>query len=90
MNTTKTEFIMFGSKDQLGKCSMKEIHIAGDKIQNISVIRYLGGYLDEGVRFSTHVMTKCRTAMLNYLRIKSICKYLNKDATKILVLSLVI
>jgi len=39
MNTTKTEFIMFGSKAQLGKCSTKEIDIAGDKIPNVSVIR---------------------------------------------------
>jgi hypothetical protein len=57
MNTTKTEFIMFGSKAQLGKCSIKEIDIAGDKIQNVSVIIYLGAFLDEGLRFSTHVKT---------------------------------
>jgi len=90
MKTTKTEFIMFGSKAQLGKCSTKEIDIAGDKIPNVSVIRYLGAYLDEGLKFSTLVKTKCRTAMLNYFRIRNIRKYLTQDATKILVLSLVI
>ena len=63
MNTAKTEFIMFGSKAQLGKCPTKEIDIVGDKIPNVSVIRYLGAYLDEGLKFSTHVKTKGRTVM---------------------------
>jgi len=63
MNTAKTEFIMFGSKAQLGECPTKEIDIFGDKIPNVSFIRYLGAYLDEGLKFSTLVTTKCRTAM---------------------------
>jgi len=90
MNTIKTEFIMFGSKAPLSKCSTKEIDIAGDTIPNVSVIRYLGAYLDEGIKFSTRVKSNCRTAMLNYFRIKNIRKNLTQDATKILVLSLVI
>ena len=50
MNTSKTEFIMFGSKAQLNKCSTNEIDIAGDKVQSVSVIRYLGAYLDETLK----------------------------------------
>ena len=61
---------MFGSKAQLSKCSTKDIDIAGDKIPNESVIRYRGAYLDEGLKFLTHVKTKCRTAMLNIFRIQ--------------------
>jgi len=90
ISTTTTEFIMFGSKAQLSKWSTKQIDKAGDKIPNVTVIRYVGAYLDEGLKFSTHVKTKCRTAMLNYFRIKNIRKYLTQDSTKILVLSLVI
>jgi len=90
MNTTITEFIMFGSKAQLGKWSTKQIDKAGDKIPNVTVIRYLGAYLDQGLKFSTHIKTKCRTAMLNYFRIKNIRKYLTQDSTNNLVLSLVI
>ena len=90
MNTSKTEFIMFGGKAQLNKCSTKVINIAGDIIQSEKYIRYLGAFLDETLNFKEHIKRKCRTAMINYLRIKSIRKYLTKDATEILVLSLVI
>ena len=90
LNTSKTEFIMFGSRPQLNKCRTKNIEIAGDKIESESCIRYLGAYLDETLNFKEHIKRKCRTAMLNYLKIKSIRKYLTAEATEILVLSLVI
>ena len=90
MNTSKTEFIMFGSRQQLNKCSTKEINIIDDRIQSARYVRYLGAYLDETLNLKVHIKTKCRAAMLNYLRIKSIRKYLTKNATETLVLSLVI
>lgn len=90
MNTSKTEFIIFGSKQQLDKCNTSEIDIAGDLIQSESCIRYLGAFLDQTLTFKEHIKRKCRVAMLNYSRIKSIRKYLSKEATEILVLSLVI
>jgi hypothetical protein len=70
MNTTKTEFIEFGSKHQLSKCSLDKINIAGDEIESKNCIRYLGAYLDEHLNFKDHVKRKCRTAMFNYLKIK--------------------
>ncbi len=90
MNTSKTEFIMFGSRQQLDKCNIKQINIASDYIEVESCIRYLGAFLDETLTFKEHVKRKCRTAMLNYLKIKNIRKYLTKEATEIVVLSLVI
>lgn len=90
MNTSKTEFIMFGSRQQLCKCDTKTICIAGDEVKSGSCIRYLGAFLDETLNFKEHVKRKCRTAMLNYFRIKSIRKYLTKEAAETLVLSLVI
>ena len=90
MNASKTEFIVFGSRPQLNKCTTEEITVCGDKIKSQSSIRYLGAFLDETLNFKEHVKRKCRTAMLNYFTIKSTRKYLTKDATEILVLSLVI
>ena len=90
MNASKTEFIMFGSRPQLNKCQSKEIDIAGDTVKAEKCIRYLGAYLDETLNFKEHIKIKCRTAMYNYLKIKNIRKYLTKEATEILVLSLVI
>lgn len=90
MNGSKTEFIMFGSRQQLAKCSTRVVDIAGDQIERQECIRYLGAFLDETLKFKEHVRRKCRTAMINYFKIKSIRKYLTKEATEILVLSLVI
>jgi hypothetical protein len=90
MNTSKTEFIMFGSRQQLNKCSTKEINIAGDSVKSVACVRYLGAFLDETLSFKDHIRTKCRTAMMNFLRIKSIRRYLTKEATEILVLTLVV
>jgi hypothetical protein len=55
MNSSKTEFILFGSKQQLEKCSVTEINIAGDNIKSVNCIRYLGAFLDENLTFKDHV-----------------------------------
>ena len=89
MNSSKTEFITFGSSQQLEKCHLKSICINGDKINSEESIRYLGAFLDQTLNFKEHVKRKCRTAMLNYLRIKRIRKYLTKEAAEILVIALV-
>ena len=90
MNNSKTEFILFGSRQQLTKCSTNKINICGDIVKSQSYIKYLGAFLDESLSFKEHVKTKCKAAMLNYLKIKSIRKYLTREATETLVLSLVI
>lgn len=56
----------------LGKCSTKTIDIAGDTVKREPVIRYLGAFLNESLNFEDHVKRKCRTAMINYLRIKRV------------------
>jgi hypothetical protein len=90
MNSSKTEFIMFGSRQQLDKCVSTSINIANDNIEKQKYIRYLGAFLDESLNFKEHIKRKCRTAMLNFFKIKSIRKYLTREATEILCLSLVI
>ena len=90
MNNSKTEFIMFGSRKQLDKCVTESVVIINDAIPKQKFIRYLGAFLDETLNFKEHITRKCRTAMLNYFKIKSIRKYLTSEATEILVLSLVV
>ncbi|CAG2186089.1 unnamed protein product [Mytilus edulis] len=90
MNNAKTEFILFGSRHQLSKCQTKEIIICGDVIKSKTCIRYLGAFLDETLNFKDHITKKCKTAMMNYYKIKCIRSYLSKEATETLVLSLVI
>ncbi len=46
MNASKTEFIMFGRRQQLDKCNIKKINVAGDNV-DVSSFRYLGAFLDK-------------------------------------------
>ena len=66
MNSTKTEFILFGHKTQLKKC------VVGETVERSSDIKYLGVWLDESLNLKLHIKKKCRIAMLNLQRIKLI------------------
>ena len=51
MNPSKTEFIYFGSKQQLEKCFNNDLDVVGDLIIRSHTIRYLGTYLDENLNY---------------------------------------
>ena len=70
MNHTKTEFILFGSRQQLVKCTVQSLTVNDCDIPRVNVITYLGAYLDESLTLKTHIRNKCRIAMANYHRIK--------------------
>ena len=90
MNSTKTEFILFGNKKQLQKCETKSITVAGEIVQKTSKIKYLGVQLDESLSMKSHIANKCRVAMLNIQRIKFIRPSLSVETCQTLVQGLVI
>ena len=90
MNPTKTEFIYFGHHLQLRKCSEEQINVAGEEIGRSTCIKYLGAYLDEGLTFKRHVAAKCKAAMGNLLKTRSIRHLLDESTVINLCLSLCI
>ena len=80
---------MFGHHSQLKKYETKTIQISDVKIPKVDIIRYLGAWLDNNLSFKHHVMKKCQVAMWNFLRIRSIRKYLTKEACETLVIGVV-
>ena len=90
MNTAKTEFIYFGNQCQLDKCKADTINVAGDLILRTNSIKYLGVQMDSNLNLKQHITNKCRSAMFNFLRIKSIRHLLDEDTTSSLCLSLCI
>ena len=46
LNESKTDFIYFGSKHQLKKCTFDKININSETIQRSDTVKYLGGHLD--------------------------------------------
>ena len=89
MNNAKTEFILFGSRQQLRKCTTKSLSANGKEISCSDFIKYLGTWMDQELSFRQHIMNKCRVAMLNIQQIKLIWNILNEDTIHTLVLSLV-
>ena len=89
LNSDKTEFIIFGYRSQLEKLTTKSIDLGGTTIPVTDTVRCLGTHLDCNLRLSTHVVTKCKAALINFRRIASIRKFLDASSCETLVLSLV-
>ena len=53
-------------------------------------VKYLGGHLDSSLNFKEHIGKKCKAALINYQRIRSIRKFLTIETCTTLVLSLCI
>ena len=90
LNESKTDFIYFGSKHQLKKCTFDKININSETIQRSDTVKYLGGHLDQNLNFRKHVITKYKAAMMNIRKIRLIRKFLTRDICHRLTLSLAI
>ena len=90
MNASKTEFILFGSRQQLEKCMTNQIEVDGEYVTQTDHIKYLGAYLDNNLNLKLHIHNKCKTAMWNIQRIKQIRNLLTKEACETLIVGLVI
>ena len=90
MNDGKTEFILYGSRQQLLKCETTSINVNGNSIKRAEWTKCLGVSLDKNLNMKKHVAGKCKTAMFNLLKIKNIQPLLNLEAYKTLVQGLVI
>ena len=90
MNAAKTKFIYFGHRLQLSKCTESSLNVVGDHIQCTECIRYLRAMLDSELSFKSHVIMKCKVAMCNLLKIRSIRHLLDDQTTANLCLNLCI
>ena len=91
MNNSKTEFILFGSRQQLAKLTTTTIDINGVLINRSPSIRYLGADLDERLTLGGMITRKCRVAMgINLQKLKLIRKCLTLSAATTVALGLVI
>ena len=89
MNMEKTEFIIFGSGQNLPKCLTENINVCGDIVECSKKIRLLGTWLDTGLTFKHQISMKCCTAMFNLQKIRQIRSVLTMDACRTIVFGLV-
>ena len=78
------EFILFASKQQLNKAEHEPFKAGSDLIELSNKVKYLGGVLDKTLKCESHV----QNAMSNVIKIKSVCKYITREACTTLVLML--
>ena len=90
LNPDKTEFIMFGYRNQLDKCNTSHVTVSGSTIPRSPSVKYLGVKLDKNLNLKEQILTKCKTAIANFVRICNIWKYLPTDACSTLILGLCI
>ena len=90
LNESKTEFIIFGMRQQLNKVGTINIKIGEDTIQNVTSVRNLGLHFDEELKHSTHV-NKLTSISFNMIHnISRICHLLDIETRKTLVQALVL
>ena len=58
LNSDKTEYIKFRSKQQLHRSTSTLINAKGNLFNLSEVVRYLGGYLDQTLSFKEHIKQK--------------------------------
>ena len=90
MNDRKTEFIMFGAKKQLAKCTTTTIDVNNTEVSMSKVVKCLTMWMDSNLTFKDRIVKKCRTSMINIQQIKLIRPFLNSEACTTFMLGLVI
>ena len=89
LNMAKSEFLLFGSKTQLGKIDIDSISFSGMSINVSQTCRNLGVMLDRNMTMSNQVSSICKSVRYQLRNIGFIRKYLNQSSTEKLVHALV-
>ena len=89
LNAQKRDFMFIGSRQKLCKCHTGSIRDCDDVVYRSKIICLLGAWINRTLSFKHHIKQKCKSAMFNLFRIRSIRQYLTQEATQVLVRSLV-
>ena len=88
LNSEKTEYIMCGSHQQLTKINPEPLQAGPDLIELSNKVKHLGTLLDNTLSFDQHISSKVQKAMANFIKVRSIHKYITWDACTTLLLML--
>ena len=82
LNDEKTEFLLFGSRQQLSKVSLPSITIGDSQITPSSQARNLGVIFDSTMTLKPHISNIVRVSSFHIRNISRIRKYLNQSAAE--------
>ena len=89
LNPSKTEFIIFGGPVQLAKVHTTHFMAGDSKIPRSESVKILGSFFDQSLNFKNHCEKQAKKALMNYLNIRNVRKYLDRSTCETLVLALV-
>ena len=89
MNNSKTEIILYGTKQQVSKSNITELNVGTEVVKCVKSVRDLGVFMDSTLTFDLHIRKKCQIANNQLRNIRSVRKHLSQNATEILVHGLI-
>ena len=89
LNDDKTEFIFFGSRQQLSKIGDVSINIGRVQVQLVDYVRNLGYHMDQLLKNGPHINKLVSNLYLQLKSIYRICKKLDQKSCKIIIQSIV-
>ena len=82
LNDDKTEFLLFGSHQQLSMVNIEHINVGDSSIAAVSQARNLGAIFDSSMTMKPHISNVIRSSSFQFRNINRIRKYLSRDATE--------
>ena len=85
LNMDKTEFIIFGTRQQLSNVCCDSISVKNETIYSCPVVRNLGVLLDQELKMKYHVSHILQTSYMHIRKLRSFRKYITQESMKTLV-----
>ena len=85
MNQSKTEIIMYGTRQQLAKLNITSVNVGGCDVKCVDHVRDLGVIMTNTLNFDRHIQKKCQIAHMQLRNLRAIRKYLTQKSTELLV-----
>ena len=83
LNMDKTEFITFGTRQQLSKLCFNEINVCDETIKASPNVRNLGAHLDQELKMKKHVSQVVKSTYMHIRKIRSIRNFSLKNLSKL-------
>ena len=91
MNNSKTEIMLYGTKQQLAKVKIPSVNVGGVEVKCVdhATVRDLGVLMENILSFDRLIRKKCQIAHVQLRNLKGISKHLSQKSTEILVHGLI-
>lgn len=89
MNQSKTEIILYGTRQQLSKMSISSVSVGGCMVKLVDRVRDLGVTMTNTLNLDLHITKKCQIAQMQLRNLKAIRRHLTQKSAEVLVHGLV-